>query len=255
MLEIKSLASGSKGNCVLIDNGKTKILIDAGISNRQIITKLASLDIFINDISCVLITHEHIDHIKSVEKILPFLPVYASFDTIDAIIYKNNKISFDAITPLGDTLNVEDIKITKLSTSHDAIDSIGFLIEDNDSKIAYLTDLGYMPKDLLERIKGVNKILLESNHDIELLKNGKYTPSLKQRILSKKGHLSNDDCAVVVTELVKNGTSSILLGHLSEENNLPELAYWTTKNLLDKENINNESYILKVASQKEIICI
>lgn len=255
MIQLTSLGSGSKGNCVLIDNGKNRVLIDAGLNIKVIYKKLKELSLTLNDIDGVLLTHEHDDHIKSVEALSAFIPVYSHPDTLE---YVANKYAL----PLRNQFEVEEqyfnigtFDILPFRTSHDALHPYGFVINDCDSKLAYLTDTGFISKGVSSLIKGSNIVMMESNHDKELLMRGAYPYYLKQRIMSDHGHLCNEECALTVSSLIESGASKIMLAHLSEKNNLPELAYWTTANYLQTQGVDNRDYILKVASQRETVVL
>lgn len=252
MIKLISLGSGSKGNCVLIENHRNKLLIDAGLGIRTLYRKLKQLSLTFDDIDGILITHEHDDHVRSVESLSEYLPVYSHPDTLE---YLSNKYSI----PLKNQMAVEEnfsigtMDVTPFRISHDAIHPYGFTVSDCDSKLAYLTDTGYISKGIMSIIKGSDTVMLESNHDKELLLRGAYPYPLKQRILSDTGHLCNEESALAVYDLVENGAVNVMLAHLSENNNLPELAYWTVVNYLKKSGIGLKDYYIKVASQREIV--
>jgi phosphoribosyl 1,2-cyclic phosphodiesterase len=254
MIKIISLGSGSKGNCVLINNGKNRLLIDAGLSVNAIYKKLRELGLALNDIDGVLLTHEHDDHIRSVEALSAFIPVYSHPDTLE---YVANKYAL----PLRQQMEIEDQKYFNIGTfdilpfriSHDALHPYGFVINDCDSKMAYITDTGFISKGCMKLITGSNTVMIESNHDEELLQLGAYPYFLKKRILSEVGHLSNEECALTIANLIECGADKFMLAHLSEKNNLPELAYWTTTNYLKRKGIDNKDYQLKIASQKQTV--
>jgi phosphoribosyl 1,2-cyclic phosphodiesterase len=253
MIKITSLGSGSKGNCVLISNGTNKILIDAGLSINAIYKKLLELGLTLHDIDGVLLTHEHDDHIKSIEALSAFIPVYSHPDTLE---YVANKFAL----PLRQQMEIEEqyfnigtFDILPFRTSHDALHPYGFVINDCDSKMAYITDTGFISKGCMSLIKGSDTVMIESNHDIELLQLGAYPHFLKKRILSEVGHLSNEECALTISRLIECGATKFMLAHLSEKNNLPELAYWTTTNYLMRKGIDLKDYQLKIASQKQTV--
>lgn len=253
MIKICSLGSGSKGNCVLINNGKNRLLIDAGLSVNAIFKKLKELGLNFNDIDGILLTHEHDDHIKSIEALSAFIPVYSHPDTLE---YVKDKYAM----PLRHQMEVEEqyfnigsFDILPFRTSHDALHPYGFVINDCDSKLSYLTDTGFISKGVMNLIKGSDTVMIESNHDEELLTLGVYPYYLKKRILSEVGHLSNEECALTIASLLECGASKFMLAHLSEKNNLPELAYWTTANFLAKKGFSCKDYQLKIASQKQTV--
>lgn len=253
MIELTSLGSGSKGNCVLINNGTNRLLIDAGLSINVLYKKLKALDLTLDDIDGVLLTHEHNDHITSSEALSAFIPIYSHPTTLE---YVANKYAL----PLRKQMEIEEqyfnigtFDILPFRTSHDALHPYGFVINDHDSKLAYLTDTGFISKGVMNVIKGSDTVMIESNHDKELLLSGVYPYYLKKRILSEVGHLSNEECALTIASLIEYGATKFMLGHLSEKNNLPELAYWTTTNYLTRKGIDTSDYKLKIASQKQTV--
>lgn len=253
MIKLTSLGSGSKGNCVLIDNGRNRLLIDAGLSINVIYKKMRELSLTLNDIDGVLLTHEHNDHIKSVEALSAFIPVYSHPDTLE---YVANKYTFPLRQQMAieeQSFNIGTFDILPFRTSHDALHPYGFVINDCDSKLAYLTDTGYISKGIMSVIRGSNLVMIESNHDKELLLRGVYPYYLKQRIMSDLGHLCNEECALAIANLMESGATKFMLAHLSDNNNLPELAYWTTVNFLQRQGIEDKEYQLKIASQKQTV--
>ncbi|MDD4315866.1 MAG: MBL fold metallo-hydrolase [Clostridia bacterium] len=231
-IKVCSLGSGSKGNSVLIDNGRSRILIDAGLPARTLLTRLEDINVGLNQLDGVLITHEHNDHINALETVARSVPVYAHDYTMQAILAKcfislKNQMNFS-----GECFSIGTFDITAFKVSHDAVYPLGYTISDSDSKITYATDLGYCSKEFLRAAKGSGLVVIESNHDVDMLMNGRYPAYLKRRIISNKGHLSNLACAVAINELASQGTKKFVLGHLSENNNLPELAYWTNADYL-----------------------
>ena len=254
-MKIVNLGSGSKGNCTLIKNEETNILIDAGLPITEIETKLLYLGVEPGDIDGILITHEHIDHIKSVERLSKkyHIPIYAHILEWQCL---NKKIQilpqlqkyFD-----DNDFYIGEMTISSFKLSHDANLCLGYSVFCKGGKFSIATDLGICPKNVVEKLKGSNVVLLEANHDEKLLLNNeKYPIALKTRILSSKGHLSNTASAEVILQLV-GGTTQIILGHLSEENNAPSLAYSTIKAYLAERGVEEGKHIfIDVASQHEI---
>ena len=245
-MKIVNLGSGSKGNCTLVASDKTIILIDAGLPVVEIETKFNTLGVNPMDISGILITHEHSDHIKSVGKLSKkyHIPVYAHISEWPVLsakckdILEQSKIAFG-----NDDFYIGDLTISAFGLSHDANMCLGYSIFCNGAKFSIATDLGNYTKDIVEKLKGSNVVLLEANHDENLLLNNPHYPMiLKKRILSNKGHLSNRQSAEIIAQLV-GGTNQILLGHLSEENNSPILAYNTIKALLSEKGIEEGKHI------------
>ncbi len=254
-ISVCSLGSGSKGNCVLISNGKNNLLIDAGLNFRTVYKKLTMLGLSIADIDAVFITHEHDDHIKGVAELGTVLPIYSHPDTLEYIAKKYP-------VPLKNLMDIEEqelsigtLDILPFRISHDALHPYGYRICDCDSKFTYMTDTGYISKGMFSIASGSDIVMLESNHDTELLKKGKYPEFLKRRILSDVGHLSNEESALTIYDLVCKGAKKIMLAHISEQNNLPELAYYAAANLLTKRNVERNAYTLKVASQKDTVTL
>lgn len=252
-IKVCSLGSGSKGNCVLISDEKTHLLIDAGLSPVIIAKKLADFDLLLTDIDALLVTHEHDDHIKGVASLAQFMPVYSHPDTLEQILTKY-PIPIKYLMDVEEGFSIGTMDIEPFDVSHDAAHPYGFCIKDWESKFTYMTDTGYVSAGAMALMRGSNTVMLESNHDTELLLRGKYPEYLKKRILSERGHLCNDETALTALDLVKSGTEKIILAHISEHNNLPELAYWTTKQVLKRElGEDARACALYVASQKETV--
>ncbi|MCI5791339.1 MAG: MBL fold metallo-hydrolase [Clostridiales bacterium] len=252
-ITVCSLGSGSKGNCVLISDGKTRLLIDAGLNAAVIAKKLSELGLMLTDMDGLLITHEHGDHIRSVDMLAQFMPVYSHPDTLEKITEKYT-IPLKYLFEVENKFSVGTLDVTPFDVSHDAVHPYGYSISDWESKFTYLTDTGYVSKGIMNVLKGSDIVMLESNHDKELLLRGVYPERLKRRIMSEKGHLSNAESALTAFNLAADGTKTVILAHLSEQNNLPELAYWTTKNYLRKE-MGDESRgcNILVATQKDTV--
>lgn len=252
-LEIFSLGSGSKGNCILITNGRTTLLLDAGLNPGVIVKKLSALNLTLEDIDGLLITHEHDDHIKAVEAFSAFLPVYSHPDTLEQIVKRQTIPLKQLMETEEKEFSIGTLDITPFRVSHDAAHPYGYAIKDWESKFTYITDTGYISKGMMSVARGSDIVMLESNHDKELLLRGKYPEYLKRRILSDKGHLSNEESARTALELAENGTRKIILAHLSEQNNLPELAYWTTNNFLRAQGVTAGDCTLYLATQRDTV--
>ncbi len=243
MLKYCSLYSGSSGNSFFVQSDKTKILIDAGVSSKKIVTALEELNISIKDISGILVTHEHIDHTKSLSILSNKynIPVYANKKTWYAIkeiadkIVPTNKKTFNML----ETFEIGDLKIFAFRTPHDAADPCGFNIYNDNKKISIATDLGSIDEELLKHLQNSSSILLEANYDPNILKCSHYPYLLKERISGKTGHLSNIAAGKILANLCKSGLNQALLIHLSKENNFPELAYQTVVDEVSNyQNIN-----------------
>lgn len=257
MARFSSLFSSSSGNCSYIGSANGGILIDAGVSAKQIKLKLDCIGVDPVNIGAIFITHEHSDHVRGLRVFASKhnIPVFATQGTVDALISSgvaNGSFEINPIDCNGTEISGQFIRPFK--TSHDSAESCGYVVTTTDDrKIALATDTGYITDETKEAVRGCDLILAESNHDIGMLRNGIYPYLLKRRILSDVGHLSNIDCSKFVTELVQNGTTRVLLGHLSKENNIPELAFQTSKSALDCAGaVQFKDYILKVVGDSEI---
>lgn len=253
--QVVMLASGSKGNSALIRTAKQNFLVDMGISCRALTTKLKALDLTVQDLDAVFLTHEHIDHVRGLATFTKNyqVPIFSSENTWRAILAKDNKIERHSCRLITDKLQLGDIKITSFAIPHDAIDPHGYTFINccDNSKCSYLTDTGFITDIVREAVSGSDTLILEANHDVELLKNGSYPYQLKQRILSTRGHLSNEGAGWFLNEMDKL-PQKVILAHLSEENNRPQLALDTVKNILDTNKRLQETELF-VASQKEMV--
>lgn len=245
------LFSSSKGNSILISGAGTSLLVDVGVSFRQLISALDEQEISIGDISGVLITHEHSDHINGLRTLLKRtkIPLFASRGTLEYLWTHDYIPAHINACECDSTFFVGDIEAVPFETPHDAAHSLGYRFSMPDGrKIAVATDLGHITDTVRGHLLGCDLVLLESNYDKGMLECSRYPYMLKRRIKSEFGHLSNDDCSSLLVSLVKNGTTRLVLGHLSEQNNIPELARQTTKAALDLVRIReNIDYTLAVA--------
>ncbi len=234
-MRFTSIASGSSGNCTYIGSNNTHILVDVGISKKRIEEGLNKLDLSFNDISGIFVTHEHADHIAAIRTILKKydIPVYATGGTIEGIRESDKKgeisgADFVQVT-VDNPVTVGDLTVNPMRISHDAYEPCGYRIYCGDRKIGVATDLGCYDEYTVDALTGCDALLLEANHDIRMLQTGPYPYYLKSRILSDKGHLSNDKSSELLCRLLHDGMQGIFLGHLSKENNMPELAYETVR--------------------------
>ncbi len=257
MSRLCTLASGSTGNSTYISGADGDILIDAGISCKAIIEGVAASGCDIFNLKAVAVTHDHTDHIKGLKAFLKKVkvPIIASSQTLASLI-KADMIPAGVKTIAGDQGNVDlgGMIVTYFKTSHDAVGSGGYTVELSDGRrTAVCTDLGIMTDDIRQKLLGCSAVLLESNHDIEMLKRGPYPAELKLRILSDKGHLSNGAAAAELPTLLKGGTARIILGHLSMQNNTQLLAYSAAKAALTAVGAKaGEDYILEIAKPKSV---
>ena len=237
-----SLSSGSSGNCQYIETDNSRILIDAGFSGKRIEELLSSIGVNPSTIDCIFVTHEHVDHIKGIGILSRRydIPIYANEKTWVSMDGELGKLKDENIKVFetGEEFQLKDLDFCTFSTSHDAVDPVGYCIYNKKTKISIITDTGWVNDNMKEKIRDSQLYLIESNHDIKMLKEGKYPWPLKQRILSKKGHLSNEAAGITLKEVLKGEREVVLLGHLSKENNIPLLAYNTVKNIIESTGIN-----------------
>lgn len=255
MFKFCSLYSGSTGNSSLIQTENTKILIDVGESAKKITEALNSINVEPTQIDAILITHEHSDHTKGISTFSKKynIPVYANKETWNSLEKHKEKLLDDNIKYFTfDKFNIGDLSIIPFSIPHDAANPCGFNVYYKDKKISIATDIGHMTSEIVENLSNSNFILLESNYDSNVLKCSSYPYTLKQRISGPNGHLSNDVAGKTISYLAKNGLKTVMLGHLSKENNFPELAYKTVVENLIENNINNDSFKLSVADRYNV---
>jgi len=240
------LASGSTGNCTFVDFGGTRILIDCGISKRQLITKLHQYHYDICDIDYVFLTHDHSDHNKNIHLFHEDL-IYCGKGTIPSL-------RMDHFVNPYDILTFNDITVIPLSISHDATSPLGFVFLKENIKFVYMTDTGYVSKKNASYMVDAGYYVMESNHDIEMLMNTSRPMYLKNRIISDYGHLSNLDSAMIMSHLLGPSTKEIVLAHLSKEANTVEKALTTYKEVFTQRKIELSSFQIKVASPIDVVC-
>lgn len=242
------LSSGSKGNTTYIEYENTKILIDLGNTCKYVVEKLKGIGVDASELDGILITHTHIDHIKGLKVFLNKYntKVFATKKILEDLDYVTN---YETI-PLTN-FNINNLLIEVMKLSHDAPECVGYTIHANEKKLVYITDTGYINEKYFPILSNANAYILESNHDIEMLSNGKYPFHLRQRILGDKGHISNYDCARYLSTFLGDKTKYIILAHLSEENNTPTLAYNTLIERLSNDNKQCQNII--IAKQNEEI--
>ncbi len=255
MARLCTLASGSGGNSTYISTSGGDLLVDTGISCKALLAAIEQAGGSVDKLLAVAITHTHIDHIKGLKTFLKKtgLPIIASEDTLQYLTQKdilppNTKaICTDSTVVLG------NVTVTYFKTSHDAKGSGGYVVTMPDGRrAAVCTDLGVMTDTVRQNLLGCDTVLIESNHDVEMLRQGLYPPELKLRILSEQGHLSNNACAVELPTLLKSGTRRIILGHLSLENNTPILAQSAARSALAAAGAKEDDYLLQIAAPKSV---
>lgn len=245
-MKFEVLSSGSKGNTTFISTIETKILIDCGNTCKYVCEKLKNININPNELDAIFITHTHKDHISGLKVFLHKynIKVYLTEKMLSDLPYVEN---YELINT--DAILIKDMKIEIIKTSHDAPDARGYIINSNNKSVVYITDTGYINNKYHSMLENKDVYIFESNHDVELLNNSSYPFTLRKRILSDKGHLSNHDSSIYLSKFIGNNTKYILLAHLSEENNTPLLAYNT---LIDKlKETNKEVNNIIIAKQNE----
>ena len=255
MLKFCSLYSGSTGNSLLVQSDSTSILIDAGVSAKKIVDALETLNIPADSISGILITHEHSDHIRGLGTLSKKygIPVFANIKTWQAMPNEKEKISFEnqRIIDFDTEFLIGDLNILSFPIPHDASCPCGYNIMNSGKKITIATDIGHISAEMMPYLENSCFALLESNYDKEVLRYSSYPQKLKARISGPNGHLSNTTCGKLIGHLTQSGLCSVMLGHLSKENNFPELAYQTVLEELHNCNIDCSKIDVCVANRNE----
>jgi phosphoribosyl 1,2-cyclic phosphodiesterase len=229
------LASGSRGNATWIATERTSLLVDAGLSRKETYARLAAVGERPSTCSAIVISHEHQDHLSGLRVLALDLkiPIYIAPETRDAVEWDSKLKAFESIRA-GEKFTVGDIEVTPFSIPHDAVDPLAFTFVSQGIKIGVVTDLGYLPEVVKQHVRGCHALILESNHDLEMLKIGPYPWHVKQRVLSRHGHLSNLATAEFLNEDFDGTAQVLVLAHLSENNNHPEIARLTAQEALSR---------------------
>ncbi len=245
---VSVLASGSKGNSTLITTDRVKILIDAGKNQKYLERELNQINLSLKDIDYILITHTHADHTSSLKTIVKS---YKPKIILTELMYQDLDYlkNYENILFLTDKLELEDLVIENIKTSHDTSDSRGYIVTQGNSSVVQITDTGYLNQKYFKKLQNKTIYIFESNHNIEMLMHGRYPKWLKARVSSDVGHLSNESSAFYLTKLIGENTKEIILAHLSEENNTPELALETLNKEFAENNIKFSNIV--VAKQEE----
>lgn len=259
-MRLCSIASGSSGNCIYVGSDTTHLLVDTGISGKRVEQGLNQLGISGSDLDGILVTHEHADHISGLGVVARKygIPIYTTPGTKEAI-WKANSIGkvdsdlFNDVFP-DETFQIKDISIYPIQTSHDAAQPVAYRFESEKKSVAVMTDLGVYTDYTVECLRGLDALLIEANHDVNMLQVGPYPYYLKQRILGNRGHLSNENCGRLLSRLLHDKLRTVLLGHLSKENNLEELAYETVRiEITMADNpYKGDDFPIRVASRSEM---
>ena len=252
MLEVRTLASGSSGNCLLVRGGGSQVLVDAGISCRRIVNALRELGVEPRELAGVLITHEHADHIAGLATLTKQyrLPVYASRGTGWELC---RRIAFveEVLRPFepGEAFQAGDLEAVSFPTSHDAAQSVGYVLSHGGKRAAVATDLGHVTAEVARAVRGADLLVCEANHDVEWLRSGPYPYPLKARILGDRGHLSNEAGAELAWTAVEGGARAVVLAHLSHENNTPARALEVVGGILARRGA---AAVLEAAPRSEM---
>jgi phosphoribosyl 1,2-cyclic phosphodiesterase len=232
------LGSGSRGNSVYIESGRTAILIDNGFSGKEIAARLKAIGKDTSDLDAIFVTHEHNDHIGGVGVLSRRcgLRVYANQGTFRGGEEKLGKLFKICESETGDTVELQDLEIKSFAISHDTSDPVGYVVGNGHTRLGYCTDTGKVTLLMRQRLQGCNGLILEFNHDLKMLAEGPYPLALQQRVRSSQGHLANSDAAAFLRELLHDGLEHVVLAHLSETNNLPDLAIREAKKVIAAEN-------------------
>ena len=259
-MELCSIASGSSGNCIYVGTDATHLLVDVGISGKKTEGGLNSIGQSLTNIDGILITHEHSDHICGLGVLSRkyHIPIYATCGTINAIKNSSSvgKIEEELFVPVkaDESFRIKDITVDPMRTSHDAAEPVAYRMKYGNKKIAIATDLGTYNEYTVECLKGMDLLFLEANHDVNMLQVGPYPYQLKRRILGDKGHLSNELSGQLLKRIAHEKLQGVVLGHLSKDNNIPELAYETVRvELAMGSDIYNEvQFPITVAKRDEV---
>ena len=237
--------SGSKGNCTLIHSGGRYLVIDNGLSIRRFKAHLASVNVSIDDIPVVLVTHSHRDHVEGLKAFHP-RNIYSTKSTYPLYDVKNELVSYH-------TYELNGFKITVLPTSHDVVGSVGFVIEDGGEKLVYITDTGFIYERVVDYIRDADYYIFESNYNVKMQLQTNRPQYLIDRIMGDHGHLSNEDSALYLSEVITSRTKEVILAHLSEEANTPEIALDTFYKIMAKRHVNVNGVNVRCANQRECV--
>lgn len=241
------LCSGSSGNAAFLEAGGVRLLIDAGGTGKRLIELLHEIDITARTVDAILVTHEHSDHIAGVGVLSRKfdIPVYANAECFERMLpligglpARNTRV-FES----DRAFQIKTVQVTPFSTPHDCAHAVGYSFCADGKKVSIMTDIGHVTDGMLSTVANSDLLLLEANHDVDMLRAGSYPYALKMRILGQNGHLSNEDAGLVLAKLYQNGVKNAILGHLSNENNTPELALVTVKSVLEDAGVGDSMYV------------
>ena len=253
-MKLCPLCSGSSGNATYIEAGNARLLIDAGLSCKRITELLERVGVDPRTLSAILITHEHIDHVRGVNILSKKynIPVYANADTWSVLKAPLRDVAAKNVCVFESDRDfyLAGARILPFSVPHDAVHCVGFTVSAQGHKVGVCTDLGHVDARILSILSGCDLLLFEANHDVDMLMAGSYPYLLKKRILSGNGHMNNDDCGRALVKLHETGVKNVILGHLSQENNYPALAMIAMRSVLEEAGIANDMQIA-VAAREE----
>jgi phosphoribosyl 1,2-cyclic phosphodiesterase len=253
------LSSSSSGNSAFVRAGETRILLDAGLSRREIVSRLAAIGEDASRLDAILISHEHSDHVSGLEVLAKNIekergskiPIYLTAPTARALDWNSYEPRVE-LYQAGSRLTLGDVTVDTFTLPHDAADPVGFRLQAQGIAVGFVTDLGYIPDSIKVHIRGCDFLLLESNHDLDMLKVGPYPWSVKQRVMGRKGHLSNDVVSNYIVEELDAQTHTMVLAHLSENNNHPALVEQSATQALRSRNLQTRLVVAHPRRQSEI---
>lgn len=250
-MKICNLASGSRGNCTYISAGSTSVLVDNGLTLKELNRRAMEVGLNLRSVSAILVTHEHVDHVRGVAALSDAcgIPVYVHARSLER--FDKNPIPKDvADCKMEEDFYIGDLCVSPFRLPHDSAYNLGYRIDDGKRCFCLATDLGYVEESVRDKMVGADCVMLESNHDVTMLKQGRYPRYLQARILGKNGHLSNEDCALQAAYLAQKGTRNLILAHLSQDNNTPETAFEQTARTLAQYRVTEgKDVLVDVASQ------
>jgi phosphoribosyl 1,2-cyclic phosphodiesterase len=255
------LASSSAGNSAFVATDRTRVLIDAGLSRREITKRLAAIGEDIRNLDAILVTHEHSDHVSGLAATARAkekngenkIPVFLTHCTAEFIDWGEGTPVLEKFQA-GRSFSIGDFDIASFTIPHDAVDPVGFTLSAQGIKVAIATDLGYIPDSLRVHLRGTDVLLLEANHDLEMLRVGPYPWSVKQRVMSRKGHLSNEVASEFIRQDLDGSVSTLILGHISEHNNHPELVRTLAAKALNGRVLFTKLFVAEPGVQSEVFC-
>lgn len=250
------LYSGSSGNCILLEGGGVRVLVDAGMPGRALMGALSAVGVPAETLGAILVTHEHTDHVRGVGVLSRRLdiPIYANAATWAGMLHETGEIAGRnmRVFETGRDFYIRALRIYPFATPHDARESVGYSFYGDGRRAAVMTDIGCVTEELLRAVERSELLLIEANHDEEMLISGPYPYPLKRRILSDSGHLSNENCGKALSKLYVRGLRHAILGHLSQENNFEQLALETVRGVLREQDIPDGAFALSVAHRDRI---